>query len=88
MRNDSESFLHAYKVFAFGDAEIADHLTRIEAETLAITGGLDPGSTPAMTERLADAVPHCQSTVIAGARHMLPVEEPQEMARKIIEFLA
>jgi len=88
MRNDSESFLHAYRVFAFGDAEIADHLTRIEAETLAITGELDPGSTPAMTERLADAVSHCQSAVIAGARHMLPVEEPQEMARKIIEFLA
>src|SRR5699024_11182374 len=88
MRNDPESFLHASRVVAVGDAEIADDLPRIEAETLAITGELDPGSTPAMTARLADAVPCCQSAVISGARHMLPVEKPEEMAGKIIEFLA
>lgn len=88
LRNDPESFLHAYRVFAFGDAEIADDLSRIEAKTLAITGELDPGSTPNMSERLANAVPDCRSAVISGARHMLPVEKPQAMAKEIVEFLA
>lgn len=86
--NDSESFLRAYRVFAFGDAEIADHLHRISATTLAITGELDPGSTPDMGERLANAVPNCRSVVIPGTRHMLPVEKPRELAKAIAEFLA
>ncbi|GAA1855402.1 alpha/beta fold hydrolase [Brevibacterium marinum] len=88
LRNDSESFLRSYRVFAFGDAEIAGDLNRIEAKTMAITGELDPGSTPDMSERLAKAVPDCRSVVIRGARHMLPVEKPQAMAKEIVEFLA
>lgn len=81
--NDAESFLHAYRVFAHGDAEIADDLGRILAPTLAITGELDPGSTPEMSDRLAQAVPGARAEVVPGARHMLPVERPQVLAAAI-----
>ena len=51
------SFLHCYEVFATADAEIGPELGRITVPALAVTGDLDPGSTPEMSRRLADAIP-------------------------------
>ena len=50
----------------------------ISVPALAVTGEHDPGSTPEMTHRLAEALPHCRAVVIPGARHMLPVERPRD----------
>ncbi|MDJ1370882.1 alpha/beta fold hydrolase [Gulosibacter molinativorax] len=72
--NDPDSFLYAYEVFATGDQELADELQRIHAPALAITGELDPGSTPEMTRRLAAAIPGCRASIVPDARHMLPLE--------------
>jgi pimeloyl-ACP methyl ester carboxylesterase len=85
--NDVGSFVHAYRVFAVGDAVIGPELGRITVPTLAITGELDPGSTPEMTERLAAAIPGARSVVVPGARHMLPVQEPDYLAKAINEFI-
>ena len=87
LANSVESYLHAYEVFATADAEIGAELGRITAPTLAVTGELDPGSTPEMTARLATAVPGAQAVVVPGARHMLPVEQPGELARTIHYFI-
>ena len=54
---------------------------------LAVTGGLDPGSTPEMTGRLADAMPDCQAVVVPDARHMLPVERPRELVQCLTTFI-
>jgi pimeloyl-ACP methyl ester carboxylesterase len=40
-----------------------------------------------MTVRLATAVPGAQAVVVPGARHMLPVEQPGELARTIHHFI-
>ncbi|MGO2111149.1 MAG: alpha/beta fold hydrolase [Pseudoclavibacter sp.] len=85
LANDVESYLHAYAVFARGDAEIADELGGIAAPTLAITGELDPGSTPEMSRRLADAIPDARVAIVPGARHMLPVERPRALADALTE---
>ena len=66
------SFLHCYRVFATADAEIGPELGRITVPALAVTGEDDPGSTPEMTRRLAEAMPDCRAVVVPGARHMLP----------------
>ena len=87
LANSVESYLHAYEVFATADAEISPELCRIEAPSLAVTGELDPGSTPAMTHRLATAVSGAEAVVVPGARHMLPVEQPGELARIIHHFI-
>lgn len=87
LANDVASYLRAYEVFATADAEIAPELARIAVPSLAVTGELDPGSTPEMTRRLAAAVPGTQAVVVAGARHMLPVEKPGELARIIHYFI-
>ena len=87
LANDVESFLHAYRVFAHGDADISGQLERIAAPTLAITGELDPGSTPDMTFRLAAAIPNARFEIVPGARHMLPIEDPAGLAAAIDTFV-
>ncbi|VXB45381.1 Beta-ketoadipate enol-lactone hydrolase [Arthrobacter sp. 9V] len=87
LSNDPRSFLACYRVFATADAEIAPELPRIKVPAHAVTGELDPGSTPEMSSRLAAAIPGCTYTVITGARHMMPVERPQELAKDLTAFI-
>lgn len=87
LANSVASYLHAYEVFATADAEIGPELGRITVPSLAVTGELDPGSTPEMTRRLAAAVPGAHAVVVPGARHMLPVEQPGVLARTIHHFI-
>lgn len=86
--NDRTSFLAAYRLFATADAEIAPLLPEITVRTLAITGEEDPGSTPAMTDRLAAAVPDCRAVIVPAARHMLPVQRPEALASCLTGFIA
>lgn len=88
LANDVPSYLHAYAVFAHGDRAIAPELGRISAPTLAITGELDPGSTPDMSRRLAAAVPGARAHIVPGARHMLPVEDAPALAAALTDFIA
>jgi (E)-2-((N-methylformamido)methylene)succinate hydrolase len=85
--NNVQSFVHAYRVFALGDGVIADELSHIEVPALAITGEHDPGSTPEMTRRLAAAIPGAKAVIVPGARHMLPVQDADVLARAINEFI-
>ena len=88
LANDLESYLHAYTVFVRGDREIGPELGAISAPALAITGELDPGSTPEMSRRLAAAIPDCRVTIVPGARHMMPVEDTPALAQAITAFIA
>lgn len=87
LANDVSSYLASYRVFATADEELAGELHRIDVPSLAVTGELDPGSTPEMTHRLADAIPNCQAVVVPGARHMLPVQKPDTFAEAISKFI-
>jgi len=87
LANDPGSFAACYRVFATADAEVADDLHRIVVPTMAVTGELDPGSTPAMAHRLADAMPHCRAVVMPDTRHMLPVQRPRELVAALTAFI-
>lgn len=87
LANDAESFLASYRVFATGDAIVGPDLGRITAPALAITGADDPGSTPAMTQRLATAIPGCRWEVVPNTRHMLPLERPDALAAAITTLI-
>lgn len=84
--NNVESYLHAYTVFAHADAHIAAELGAITTPTLAVTGEHDPGSTPEMSRRIALAVPRGIARTVRGARHMMPVTHPQELADILSAF--
>ena len=87
LANDIESYLHAYTVFARGDAQIADELGAITTPTLAITGEHDPGSTPEMSRRLGDAISGARVVIVPNTRHMLPVEESETFVRELTTFI-
>jgi pimeloyl-ACP methyl ester carboxylesterase len=87
LANDIQSYLHAYRVFATADAEIGAELGAIAVPALAVTGELDPGSTPEMTRRLGEALPGARTAVVPGTRHMLPVEQPAALARLVAGFI-
>ncbi|MBT2523071.1 alpha/beta fold hydrolase [Arthrobacter sp. ISL-28] len=87
LKNDPQSFLACYRIFATADAEIAPELPLITVPSHAVTGELDPGSTPEMSVRLAAAIPGCTYSIISGARHMMPVERPQELANTLTAFI-
>lgn len=87
LANDLNSFLHCYRVFATADEEIDPELGRITVPALAVTGEHDPGSTPEMTRRLAEAMPDCRAVVVPGARHMLPVERPRDLVECLTAFI-
>ena len=89
--NDVPSYLHVYRVFATGDAELAPELHRICVPVLAVTGENDPGSTPEMSYRLAERVggggTGTHVHVIPGARHMVPDTHPELLAALIAELV-
>lgn len=84
--NDQESFLAAYDVFAEADDDVAAGLAQLAVPLLAVTGDEDTGSTPAMTKALAGAVPYGRAAIIPGARHLLPLEQPEALANAIAQF--
>ncbi|MCC4314407.1 alpha/beta fold hydrolase [Streptomyces malaysiensis] len=84
LANDRASYLACYQVFATADAGLWPWLPRIAAPTMAVTGERDPGSTPAMSHRLAERIPGGRAVIVPGARHLLPLECPQELADLIL----
>ncbi|RBP68045.1 pimeloyl-ACP methyl ester carboxylesterase [Brevibacterium sanguinis] len=83
LANDIDSYLFAYAVFAQGDREIEPRLREIAVPTLAITGELDPGSTPEMSRRLGERIPQSRVVIVDGARHMLPVTHPETLTHHL-----
>jgi pimeloyl-ACP methyl ester carboxylesterase len=62
-------------------------LGRIAAPTLVIGGGEDRLVDPAGTSALADGVPGAELTVLAGAGHLVNVEQPAAFRASVETFL-
>jgi pimeloyl-ACP methyl ester carboxylesterase len=85
--NDADSFLSAYECFARADRELVGALAGFDRPSLVMTGELDTGSTPAMARKLAGMIPGAECSIIAGGRHMMPVEMPDEVNSVLRRFL-
>ena len=85
--NDATSFLSAYECFATVDQNLVGKLAAFDRPTLVMTGELDTGSTPAMARKLAGMIPGAECSIIAGGRHMMPVEMPDEVNTVLCRFL-
>jgi pimeloyl-ACP methyl ester carboxylesterase len=86
--NDAASFLSAYECFAMADRELVGALAEFNRPALVMTGELDTGSTPAMARKLAGMIPGAECSIIAGGRHMMPVEMPNEVNSVLLRFLS
>ncbi|HUQ38168.1 MAG TPA: alpha/beta hydrolase [Aestuariivirga sp.] len=85
--NDAASFLSAYECFAKADRELVRELAAFNRPSLIMTGELDTGSTPDMARILAGMIPRAECSIIAGGRHMMPVEMPDEVNSVLRQFL-
>lgn len=85
--NDTASFLSAYECFATADRELVGVLAEFSRPTLVMTGELDTGSTPDMARKLAGMIPGAECSIIAGRRHMMLVEMPNEVNFVLRRFL-
>jgi pimeloyl-ACP methyl ester carboxylesterase len=86
-RNDPKCFLEAYRIFCDADPELAGRLGEIGCPSLVLTGALDPGSTPAMTEAMGRDLPDARVRILPDLRHMAPVEGAAAVNTALLEFL-
>ncbi len=87
LENDTEEFMHSYKLFAYEGAQIEGRLKEIQAPSLVATGGLDTGSTSEMARMMASEIPKAQCTIYQDVAHMLPLQKPDELAASITRLL-
>lgn len=87
MANREDVYPAIYRVLAEGDAEIADSVKLIRCPTLVMTGEEDSGNSPAMTRRLAAAIPGAQAVVLPALRHMGLAEDPVAFNAPLVTFL-
>lgn len=72
---------------AMAKIDLLPRLPTLRVPTLCIAGELDISSTPENVRQIADTIPGAQYQIIAGAPHMLFIEQPQAVAQAISQFL-
>ncbi|WP_298843896.1 alpha/beta hydrolase [uncultured Roseobacter sp.] len=77
----------AYSAFARGDATYADRFGSISCPFLAMTGDMDPNSTPAMSRQMANIVAKGEVCVIRGHRHMINLTAPDAVNAHLTDWL-
>jgi 3-oxoadipate enol-lactonase len=70
-----------------GDADLRPLLPSIQSPTAIVVGDEDYATTVDMAKALNRAIPQSTLTVLAGARHITPVERPTDIAMQIASLL-
>ena len=85
---DPRGFANACRAnVALGDAPLDPELHRITAPTLLIAARQDPLCPPRAAEIVAARVPGAQLEVVDGTGHEIPLERPEAVAGRILEFV-
>jgi pimeloyl-ACP methyl ester carboxylesterase len=66
----------------------AERLREIRAPTLVIGGERDVSDIHKIVAKLAAEIPGARKIIVAGAGHLVPMEQPEEFNRLALEFLA
>ena len=85
--NNPASYLAAYTLFATADQELWCQLDQIDVPTFIITGELDSGSNPAMSEQMHGKISGSELMIVPNMRHMLPVEGANIVTEAIRSFI-
>jgi 3-oxoadipate enol-lactonase len=62
-------------------------LAAIAVSTLVVTGEHDRTAPPEVARRMAAKIPDSECRVVAGAGHLLPLEQPEAFAALLLDFL-
>jgi pimeloyl-ACP methyl ester carboxylesterase len=80
-------YARTYRLFASSDDAHVGRLGSLDLPALFLTGEADPNSTPAMSRAMASATPNGRAQIIAGARHMMNVTDPERVNERLLAFL-
>jgi 3-oxoadipate enol-lactonase len=72
---------------AMGSIDTASRLKEINVPTMCLVGEFDKSSPPPVLKGTADLIPGARFHVIPGAPHMPFIEQPDETARVVGDFL-
>jgi 3-oxoadipate enol-lactonase len=72
---------------AIDGMDLRGALRAIRARTLVVAGEADPATPPDHGRAIAEAVPDAELIVLPGAAHLAPVEQPEDTAALILDFL-
>jgi pimeloyl-ACP methyl ester carboxylesterase len=85
LSNDVEGWAQAWHAMAAIDT--LPRLGSVRVPTLCLAGECDVSSPPAAMKEVAAAIPGARYAELAGAPHMLFIEQPAETARVLGDFL-
>ncbi|QBR90760.1 alpha/beta hydrolase [Microbacterium sp. dk485] len=80
------SLSFALRSFIIDRSDVTDRLARICAPSLFVASDDRGDWSPADARRAADQAPNARSVTIAGARTLIPLEQPAALARAIVDF--
>jgi pimeloyl-ACP methyl ester carboxylesterase len=83
---DHENFLKAYELFA-NHEDNAQIVKNITSKTLVMTGSDDPGSTPAMSKKLAKDISNSSYIEIINGKHLCSIECADDVNINIRNFI-
>ena len=72
---------------AAGEHSAEDLLREVRVPSLVVTGELDSFTPPDVSRAMAEAIPDAELALLPGGSHLLPLEQHEEVARRVTEFL-
>jgi 3-oxoadipate enol-lactonase len=83
--NDLDCF--AASCALLGDADLRPYLPQFRVPVSVVVGDEDYATPPAMARHLHEAIPRSTLTILPGARHLTPVECPEQIAAQLLAVL-
>jgi pimeloyl-ACP methyl ester carboxylesterase len=83
-----EALTRAALAVTIDPPDILDRLGAVAVPTLVLCGREDRGYPPAVSERMARAIPGARLEWIEGAGHLSVLERPEEVNRRLLPFVA
>lgn len=71
-----------------GDVDMRPHLASFRMPVAIVVGEEDYATPVAMARQLHDAIPHSTLTILPRARHLTPIEHPEQIASELRELLS
>ena len=85
LANDVDCY--AATCIMLGDADMRPYLQSLRMPVAVIVGEEDYATPPAMSRQLHEAIHGSTLTILPGARHLTPIESPEQIASQLLALL-
>ena len=88
MRRPPDLLGYAFQLYAVSGWSSLPWLHRLRQPTLVVAGEQDPSVPLGNARRLAGRIPNARLHVVKGGGHLFLLDEPENVAPTILDFLA